>query len=76
MRLFFVFSKTFINPLRKYFLSDTVRPMMNYAKQKTKWADRRAAMRKMLDAGATKADVARKYGVRPQRINQLFPRGK
>ena len=75
LRFLFAVVKDFIKGLRKLIIRAIVLGMeKSYAKQKVKWAARREAMRKMLDSGASKADVARKFGIKPQRINQLFPR--
>lgn len=37
------------------------------------WAERRRKMRKMLDGGASKSEVARAFKVSPARMTALFP---
>jgi len=49
---------------------------MDYKTKLKQWASRKNEMRKMLRAGMSKADVARHFGVTPQRVGAMFAKAK
>jgi hypothetical protein len=49
---------------------------MDYQTKLKRWASRKMEMSKMLKAGMSKADVARHFGVTPQRVGAMFAKRK
>lgn len=49
---------------------------MDYLSLLEQWRKRREKIAAMLDKGMTKADIARKLRVTPQRVGQIVSKGK